>query len=480
MMKKHLFLILVLFNVFATFAQTTTLTFTGRDGNSQYIRLDRVVVSNLTQNWQETICYPDTVLEMGTTGIKDFDKVKDFKLFQNYPNPFDGFSDFCLSVPEGGKVTIDVVSLDGRTVAKYQGCLSVGIHSFRVKLNNPQNYIVTARSGKEATSIKITNNGDGGLNEIQYVGEDKSFHNMLQWESAKGQSTHNFQNGDRMSYVGYFVKDGVELISQEIIQEQFTSENLVLNFIDGLPCPGMATTTDHEGNVYNTVMIGDQCWMRENMRCSTSPSTGTVILLPNDNLRGTYSGKGAYYVNRDSSNTNTYGLLYNWNAAVDTFNTSFEEISFSYDSDDAVDVTFVGNRRGICPQGWHVPSDSDWTALTDYVAARSAYNCNGYSTNVAHIAKALAATTGWESDENGCSVGNESFSNNATGFTAVPAGKYAMGFDDFGEYAFFWSSTQNNDYRSHANYRRLDYNDSKVNCFDNGKEVAYSVRCLRD
>ena len=284
---------------------------------------------------------------MGTTGIKDFDKVKDFKLFQNYPNPFDGFSDFCLSVPEGGKVTIDVVSLDGRTVAKYQGCLSVGIHSFRVKLNNPQNYIVTARSGKEATSIKITNNGDGGLNEIQYVGEDKSFHNMLQWESAKGQSTHNFQNGDRMSYVGYFVKDGVELISQEIIQEQFTSENLVLNFIDGLPCPGMATTTDHEGNVYNTVMIGDQCWMRENMRCSTSPSTGTVILLPNDNLRGTYSGKGAYYVNRDSSNTNTYGLLYNWNAAVDTFNTSFEEISFSYDSDDAVDVTFVGNRPQV-------------------------------------------------------------------------------------------------------------------------------------
>lgn len=102
------------------------------------------------------------------------------------------------------------------------------------------------------------------------------------------------------------------------------------------------------------------------MRCATSPSTGTTIL---ETLADSYSytGKKAYYVNGNANNTTQYGLLYNWCAAVDTFNVQYGETSTNTTSGNAPSVSFTGNRRGICPQGWHVPSNAEWTQLTDYV-----------------------------------------------------------------------------------------------------------------
>ena len=231
----------------------------------------------------------------------------------------------------------------------------------------------------------------------------------------------------------------------------------------------MPTVTDHEGNVYNTVQIGGQCWTKENMRCTTSPSTGTSILSSYAN-RYSLSGKKACYYKDDPNNAeNSYGLLYNWCAAVDTFNIMLGEVSTFYDISDAPNVIFTNPRRGICPQGWHVPSELDWIQLTNYVGNQSEYMCGTDNTS---IAKALASTTGWKSSEEFCSIGNEPSGNNATGFSAVPTLSNS-------KYTGFWSASQGSISYS-AYLRELGYDYNTVSRYSEEKSELISVRCLRD
>ena len=257
------------------------------------------------------------------------------------------------------------------------------------------------------------------------------------------------------------------------------------------PC-GTATVTDHEGNTYNTVRIGNQCWTKENMRCKTSPSTGTMIVEPRPS-RYSISGKKAYYVHGDSTLASTHGLLYNWNAAVDTFNTTFGETSDETDNATAVSAIFNNNRRGICPEGWHVPSDEDWKQLTDFVSSQSQYHCPGCSETsintdyVMCIAKSLAATTGWYNYSVGeCTVNNTPSTNNATGFNALAAdlyeygGNYITNNPSVGYNAIFMSTTQINYNSSRIYYRALGYDSHYVHRGTFIKGEGLSVRCLRD
>ena len=256
--------------------------------------------------------------------------------------------------------------------------------------------------------------------------------------------------------------------------------------IDEKSCPGTPTVTDHEGNVYATVQIGNQCWMRDNLRTATSPSTGTY-LVPAAGTGCTYTGKQAFWYNNDSATyaPMNYGLLYNWNAAMDTFNTSYGETSVDSSSSNAVSVSFPCNRRGICPTGWHLPSDEEWTALKDYVSSQPEYTCGGDSYN---IAKALASTEGWVecvSDDDwycgDCAIGVNSSTNNATGFSAIPAGRCGGSlFNNAGAVAEFWSSTQKSS--SYAFSSCSLYNDyaSEEGGWSYYKYDGFSVRCLRD
>ena len=265
----------------------------------------------------------------------------------------------------------------------------------------------------------------------------------------------------------------------------FTTSDSVPNpVVNGQPCPNTPTVTDHEGNVYATVQIGEQCWMRDNLRTTTSPSTGTYLILAvgtdfTDYTGFTLTGKQAFWYNNDSATyaPMNYGLLYNWNAAVDTFNTSYGETSVNSSSSNAVSVSFIGHRRGICPAGWHLPSDAEWTQLTNYVSSQSEYTCGGSSSN---IAKALASTEGWHSFSVECCPGDQSVTaNNATGFSAVPAGWCPDSwFDNASTYTAFWSSTEGGS--NYAWSRGLSCDGEVVWRHDYDKYSGFSVRCLRD
>ena len=132
--------------------------------------------------------------------------------------------------------------------------------------------------------------------------------------------------------------------------------------------------------------------------------------------------------------------------------------------------------QGVCPTGWHLPSDAEWSQLTDYVGSVPEYQCGG---NSSYIAKALASTTGWHTDDWNCAVGNDQSLNNASGFGAVPAGSWGYGFAYAGYDAYFWSSTGGSS--SYAYSLGLLHDDYEV--YSDYEEYKYdgcSVRCLRD
>jgi uncharacterized protein (TIGR02145 family) len=208
------------------------------------------------------------------------------------------------------------------------------------------------------------------------------------------------------------------------------------------PCAGAATVTDYDGNVYPTLKIGNQCWMAENLR-TEHYADGEAVGI----------GSGCFYPNNNSGNKSRYGLLYTLHAAT------------------------RGGTQGVCPNGWHVPSDAEWTQLTNRPQV------------VAYPAKALATKEGWNSSTTQSTPGCDSYNNNGIGFNAAPAGQYYNGYKDFGAVAWFWSTTYhyiNGDNCGTYN-RSLRYDAAGVgrdyysrNGASGDGAHAYSIRCLRD
>ncbi|MCQ2272204.1 MAG: hypothetical protein MJZ72_05395 [Bacteroidales bacterium] len=227
---------------------------------------------------------------------------------------------------------------------------------------------------------------------------------------------------------------------------------------NGQPCNGAPTVSDYDGNTYNTVQIGSQCWMKENLR-TTHYANGTSIALGSSTSTTTAY---RYYPANNSSTVSVYGYLYNWKAVMRNSSSSGANPS---------------GVQGICPDGWHVPSDAEWSQLTDYVSSQSQYYC---SNNPENIAKALASTSNWTSSTGTCAVGNSQSTNNATGFSALPAGGYDYnGSYNSGSGAYFWSATQNN--VGSAWGRNLSSGTAGVYRYS-GNYMYYgrSVRCVRD
>ena len=197
------------------------------------------------------------------------------------------------------------------------------------------------------------------------------------------------------------------------------------------PPPG--TVTDYDGNVYNVISIGSQFWLMQNLK-TTHYKNGTSI--PNVTNNTTWAGltTGAYCdYDNTPANSATYGRIYNWYAV---------------------------NTGNLCPTGWHVPTDAEWTTLTNYLGGESIAGGK------------LKATTLWNSPNAGAT--------NSSGFTAFPGGGRASNgpYSYVGYFGFWWSSTESN--TASAWRRTMGYGGSSVDRLDLGNTYGFSVRCLRD
>ena len=218
---------------------------------------------------------------------------------------------------------------------------------------------------------------------------------------------------------------------------------------------------DADGNVYTSVTVGTQVWMKENLK-TTKYNDGTAIPNITDSTEWAALTTGAYcdYSNT-LSNSTSYGRLYNW---------------FAVDNNATTKVASNGGKN-VCPTGWHVPSDAEWTTLTDYLTN----NGYGYGGSGDDIAKSMAATSGWTTYGTLGTVGNDQASNNSSGFTALPSGyrDYDGTYFGVGEYSGWWSSSEASSYNTAFN-QNVHYVTSIV--FNNFGHKTYgaSVRCLRD
>ncbi len=213
--------------------------------------------------------------------------------------------------------------------------------------------------------------------------------------------------------------------------------------------------TDIEGNVYKTVKIGKQWWMAENLR-TTIYNDGTIIpfITDNDEWKACTTGIGAYcYHNQtiDSGSIVKFGALYNWHAV---------------------------NTGKLAPEGWHVPTDAEWTKLEEYLIAHG-YNYDGTTTGN-KIAKALAAKTDWESSDTVGYPGNDMQSNNSSGFSALPSGyRYDFGSFSFrGDRIYWWCATEEDELWAY--YRNLYYEWENLYNLCYRKGYGFSVRLVKD
>jgi uncharacterized protein (TIGR02145 family) len=201
----------------------------------------------------------------------------------------------------------------------------------------------------------------------------------------------------------------------------------VEHYSGGEPCPGTPHVVDIDGNTYRTVQIGSQCWTRENLK-TTKFNTGEKIPVISDYSQWcTTTTPAMCYYDNNIGYAAKYGALYNGYAA----------------------------RNGnLCPEGWRVPSDTDWEILTYHLGG---YDVAGYK---------MKTVYDWAEDGNG---------SNESGFSALPAGKRDI-YNDYNELESstgFWTST--NKY-----YRDLSYDTEALSLFSTFIVEGYSVRCVKD
>ena len=171
-------------------------------------------------------------------------------------------------------------------------------------------------------------------------------------------------------------------------------------------------TDSRDGKVYKTVTIGTQTWMAENLAYKADSC--------------------CWAYNNDDSNVSTYGYLYDW-----------------------------GTAKAVCPKGWHLPSDDEWSTLTDYLGGESV------------AGEKMKSKTGWYYSGNGT---------NTSGFSALPVGNYNIdgSFINFGYAGYWWSSTEKYTFELNAGYWSLYYDSNKIDSLSSYQKDGFSVRCIRD
>ena len=192
---------------------------------------------------------------------------------------------------------------------------------------------------------------------------------------------------------------------------------------------------ERDNQVYKTVQIGEQIWMAENLNYGTANS---------------------YCYNGNSANCTKYGRLYTWAAAMDSAGTwSANGKGCGYN--ETCSPTYP--VRGVCPEGWHLPTQTEWNTLFTAVGGSSV------------AGKKLKSTSGWNSSGNG----TDAFS-----FSALPAGyRYDDGrYFSEGYRAYFWSSTENYSECAYNLYLGYNYDSAGLNYYI--KYSGYSVRCVKD
>ncbi|HPE33267.1 MAG TPA: FISUMP domain-containing protein [Bacteroidales bacterium] len=355
---------------------------------------------------------------------------------------------------QGGNAWSRGLSYLGTSATRYANNKQAGFSVRCVRSQGTQIQLPTV-STLPVTNILTTQATGGG--EVSDDGNGVVIERGLCW-SAETIPTLEINDGSMMCGNGlgkfYGVISGLEQGTEYNIRAYAincagTAYGDVLTFttgMEGQPCPGMPTITDNQGNVYNTVLIGEQCWIKENLRI------GSMIDGSSDQTNNGLIEKYCYDNNPD--NCLISGGLYQWG--------------------ELMQYQFTSGAKGICPQGWHIPTDYDLKMLEAVADSQFGLNSpvwdetgwRGFDAG-----KNLKSTNGWTQGGNGM---------NSYGFNTLPAGmrEYTGNFTGQASAAGFWTSTASSEGK--AWNRLLEAGQDMSGRFESIDGQGMSVRCVRD
>jgi uncharacterized protein (TIGR02145 family) len=419
---------------------TLTLTFTG-DNNSQNVFLESVWVKNLNQSCDTTLYPPDLTLVIDTimTGIvNSANSGNDFSISQNFPNPFTDQTTISIYLPEKDNIEIRVSNLLGQQLANYSGQLNSGNNTFKFFPGKESIYLMSVNYKRTTKAIRMLYSGNGSVQlcKLDYEGNGGS--EVI--KSAHFKNYFDFNPGDELLFVGY-----AALGESGILDSPAENKDYVFQFATNIPCPGLDSLF-YDGRYYHTIQIFSQCWMKENLDAGTmiqgsqSPSDNGVI--------------EKYCYANNSNNCSAKGGLYIWDEMMQ-YNTN-------------------QGSQGICPEGWHIPTDEEWKILegvadSQYGIGHPIWN-NANSFRGTDAGKNLKSTSGWSANGNGTDL---------YGFTALSGGYWWQNsFFENTNFGIYWTSTMSN--QSLPWYRGLRMDMNSIARFTFEGVNGYSVRCLKD
>ena len=418
-MKKSTFFWFLFLAVPALQAQNYLISFTGSGDTTA---VSTVKVDNLTSGASVTLNGTDILHLIHSAGISTPEPKS--SAMEIYPNPMADETMLTFIKQESGPTTICLVDLSGKTVYRLNTDLSAGTQYFRISGLKQGMYFVNVSDENHQYSTKLISQ-DKHQNEplIEYVSSSGKITGQP-LKSVGSTIDMLYTNGDLLTYKGMAGQ-----YSTVITDIPTATKTITFDFVQ---------CTDSEGHHYATVRVGNgdrdyQVWMAENL------NVGTMI---KDTISQTGNGITEKYCYENlESRCDIYGALYQWGEMM------------NYDTTSGI--------QGICPWGWHIPTDAEWTRLTGYFGGDSVAGGKLKETGTAHWASPNTAAT------------------NVSGFTALPGGyRYYSGTLFITDYAVFWTSSQNSS--TDAWYRNLYFNYEYVYRRAYTKENGYSIRCLKD
>ena len=238
------------------------------------------------------------------------------------------------------------------------------------------------------------------------------------------------------------------MLESGILDAPIANETYTFQFATNISCPGIPTVI-YEGQVYNTIQIFSQCWLKENLNVGT--------MIPGIQEMSNNSVIEKYCYNNEQDSCTKYGGLYQWD----------EMMQYS--------AQLVLGAQSICPPGWHLPTDEEWRVLEGAVDSQYGIGDNTWD-DIAYrgydAGTNLKTTSDWYYNGNGTDL---------FGFSGLPGGfrVYDGFFIEVGIRSFWWSSTEYY-YNFYAWHRNFNYYSPEVARYHYQKDSGFSARCLRD
>lgn len=379
--------------------------------------VDYVDIQNITQNTFLTINGNDILHLTDVVAIDDYELDQKFLKIFNNPNTENCY--FELSIPNNSPLLVNLFDLSGKLITSYKQQIEKGIHQFNL-VGVPRGFYILEVKTKQFTQAKklisfnISDNNPQiipttSIGFVDKIGDVKGTNATIDMQYNEGDVVKVTGRTGNNSYV-YMLDPAV-------------STSVIFEYV---------TCMDGDNNHYPIVKIGNQVWMGKNL-VTTHFINGTSIDEVSDSLQWLNSTTSAYcWFNNNPQNGAIYGALYNW---------------------------YVASNVYICPLGWHVPTDLEWTVLYDAIG--------GY-----YEGGRLRST------EEGLWSQPNSFASNSTGFTAVPAGSRYPDYNSLGTAFDAWCRNEYSVYEGWM--RRLTNNlswDYNAGVF---KWKGSSIRCLLD